>query len=106
MAFNVSRRDGGSHFQERLERLGWPVVVGVAVGEDQAPHPLGIQGCENLSDAAAAVIADHVDLVDLQCVKHLSQHVGVGGHGDVLPWLDLGIAMCQQVYCDTAANIG
>jgi hypothetical protein len=53
--------------------VGMPpaVVIGVAVGEGQRPHPLGIERREDLSNASAAVVTDQVDLIDLQSVEHL-----------------------------------
>ena len=45
--------------------------MGVAVGEGQRPHPLGIERREDLSNASAAVVTDQVDLIDLQSVEHL-----------------------------------
>src|SRR6202030_2264940 len=88
-----------------LERFGWPIIVSVAVGEGQAPHPVGIERCEDLSDPAAAVVNDQVNLIDPQGIEHLSEHVSVSGDGDVLIWFDLRIAMRQQVHRNAATDI-
>src|SRR6202011_5912612 len=74
------------------------VVMGVAVGEGQRPHPLGIERRENLSNASAAVVADQVDLIDLQGIEHLFQHLRVGSYGDILIRRDLGVAMGQEIH--------
>jgi hypothetical protein len=79
--------------------------VGVAVGEGQRPHPLRIKSGEDLSDAAAAVIADQVDLIDFKGIEHLFQHLRVGGQGDILIRRDLGIAMRWEIHGNAAADI-
>ncbi len=79
--------------------------MSVAISECQRPHAVGIQGREDLRDAAAAVIADEIDLVDLESIKRLSQHVRVGGHGNVPIRADLGIAVRQQVHRYAAADV-
>ena len=78
----------------------------VAVGEGQCPHPLGIERREDLGDAAAAVVADQVDLIDLQRIEHLLQHRRVSRHGDILARRDLGVAMRQKIDGHAAANVG
>ena len=50
---------------------------------------------ENLRNAAAAVIADQINLIDMQGFEHLVQHVRIGGHRDVLIRPDLGVTMRQ-----------
>ena len=80
--------------------------MGVAVGEGQRPHPLGIERRENLSNASAAVVADQVDLIDLQGIEHLFQHLRVGSYGDILIRHDLGVAMGQEIHRNAAADVG
>src|SRR5262245_20403758 len=75
---------GRDHFDEWLERFGWPIIVSVAVGEGQAAYPVRIQRREYLSDPAAAVVTDQVDLINSQVIERLSEHVSVSGDGDIL----------------------
>jgi AraC-like DNA-binding protein len=69
------------------------VVVGISVGERQTPHTIGMRRCEDLRYTAAAIVADQVDLIDLERGEGLAQHIGVGGDGHVLIRIDLGVAM-------------
>ena len=46
----------------------------VAVGQREAAHAPGMGRCEDLRDAAAAVVADEVDLVDAERVEELGEH--------------------------------
>ena len=63
-------------------------------------------GCgEDLRDAAAAVVADEIDVGDRQRVEKFAQHRGIGGHRHVLGAGDLGVAVRQQVQRDTATRI-
>src|SRR5271168_911292 len=66
---------GGGHGEERLEGLGRPVVVGIAIGEREAANALRIERGENLRDAAAAVIADEIDVIDVQGIEKLLEHL-------------------------------
>lgn len=79
--------------------------MGVAVGKGQRPHPLRIERREDLSNASATVVADQVDLIGLQGIEHLSQHLRVGGHGNILIRRDLGVAMRQEIHRDAAADV-
>jgi hypothetical protein len=69
------------------------VVVGIPVGERQTPHTIGMRRCEDLRYTAAAIVADQVDLIDLERGEGLAQHIGVSGDGHVL---DLGVAMSSK----------
>jgi hypothetical protein len=80
--------------------------VGVAVGQDEAAHPLGVERGEDLADPATAVVADYVGLGDAQGVEELAQHDGVRGYRYVLPGLDLGVAVREQVDGDAAPGAG
>src|SRR5712675_1792875 len=53
------------HVHERLESLRRPVVVRVAVGDSQRSDATGIERGEYLRDAAATVVADEIDLLDM-----------------------------------------
>ncbi len=44
------------HVDEWLKGLGRPVVVRVAIGEREAPHPIRIERCKDLADPAPAVL--------------------------------------------------
>src|ERR1700722_319887 len=92
---HIAQVAGGSSIQEWFESDRWPVIVSVAVGEDQAPHPLRVKCRKDLDNTAAAVVADQVYLFDLQGIEHLFQHVGVRCAGDVLIRLDFRFSMCQ-----------
>src|SRR6516164_4314350 len=65
----------------------------------------GFERREDLGNASAAVIADQVDLIDLQDIEHFFQHFCIGRHGDILIRLDLGVAMRQEIDRDAAANV-
>lgn len=38
-------------------------------------------------------------------IEHLSQHLRVGGHGNILIRRDLGVAMRQEIHRDAAADV-
>jgi hypothetical protein len=59
-----------------------------------------------LRDTAAAIVADQVDLIDLERVEGLTQHIGVGGDGHVLISIDLSVAMRQQIHGNAPTRIG
>jgi hypothetical protein len=77
----------------------------IAIGECETAHALRIAGCENLRDAAAAIVAYQVDLLDVQRIQHLPEHLCIGGYRHVLLLVDFGIAMRQQVRRDAAPEI-
>jgi hypothetical protein len=79
--------------------------VGIAVGQRQTPHALRVERGEDLGNAAAAVVSDQIDLIDGKRVEKLSQHMGIGRHGDVLVGRDLGVAMRQQINRDAPPDI-
>src|SRR5262245_5028330 len=45
-----------SHFEKRLESLGRPIVMCIAIGECEGSQTLRIVGSEDLRDAAAAIV--------------------------------------------------
>jgi len=65
-----------------------------------------MMGGENLGDAAAAVVGDHVDLIEPQAVAERRQHLGLGGEGDVLVGGYPGGAMRHQIDGNAAAPVG
>ena len=77
----------------------------IAVRQREASHTLRMQRCEDLSDAAAAVIPDQVYLRDIHGIEKLLEHARIGGHRDVLIRPDLGVTMREQVQRDTAPEI-
>jgi hypothetical protein len=72
----------------------------------KTPRAIGIRRCEDLRYAAAAIVADQADLIDLERAEDLAQHVGVGGDGNVLIWVDLGVPVCQQIHGNAPTRIG
>ncbi len=66
------------HIQQGLNGLRRAVIVDVAVGERHGSQLAGVACSENLSDAAAAVVADELHLVQIECFAEFGQHVGLG----------------------------
>src|SRR5262249_59733672 len=60
-------------------------------------------GGEDLRDGTAAVVANHVDLFDVQSVQNLGDHMRLGRERDILGWPDLGIPQTHQVDGNTTA---
>src|SRR5215831_12670014 len=60
-------------------------------------------GGEDLRDGTAAIVANHVDLFDLQLVQNLGDHMRLGRERDILGWPDLGIPQTHQVDGNTTA---
>jgi len=58
-----------------------------------------------LRDTTAAVVADQINLVDLQRVQKFPQHVCVSRDRHVLVRRDVGFAMRQQINRDAPADI-
>jgi hypothetical protein len=56
-----------------------------------------MERCEDLGDSATAVVSDHIDLIDLQCVERFRQHLGICSHRNVLIGSDLAVAVREQV---------
>ena len=80
--------------------------MGVAVGQCQGSNAVGVACGEDLADPAAAVVADEVDLVDVQRVEYFGEHVGVGGDRHVLFRGDFGVAVGEQIHGDAASDVG
>lgn len=93
------------HGQKRLERLGWPVVVRVAVGQRETSNAGRVQRREDQRDAAAAVIPDEIHTLYPQGVDELHQHFGVCRRRHVLCRCDLCVPMRQQVDRDTPPHV-
>jgi len=52
-----------------LKASGGQLSLRIAIGECEAANALRTERGENLRDAAAAVIADEIDLIDLQGIE-------------------------------------
>jgi len=61
---------------------------------------------QDLRDTAAAVVADEIDLVDIERVEELREHRGVRRHRDILIRGNLGIAVCQEIHGDAPPHVG
>ena len=61
---------------------------------------------ENLRDAAATIIADKIDLIDVQGIEKFLKHPGVGRDGNVLAGRDFGVAMRKKVHGYAAPEVG
>ena len=96
----------GSHGEERFEGVGRPVIVRVAVGKNEAANAFGIKRGENLRNAAAAVVADKVHLIDVQGVEKFLEHLCVCGDGNVLVRRDFGVAMGKEIDGNATADVG
>jgi len=59
-----------------------------------------------LRDAAAAVIADEIDLIDLQGIEKFLEHLCVCSDGNVLVRRDFGVAMREQVQGNATPDVG
>ena len=77
----------------------------VAVGESEGAHSFRVQRRKDLRNPAATVVGDQVNLIDLQCIQKLLQHLGVRGRGQVLAGLDLGFSVREQVNRYATPNI-
>lgn len=94
----------GGQREKRLEGFGRPVVVRVAIGQRQAAHALRMLRGKDQCHAAAAVVADEVDLLDVHRIEELREHLCIGGGRHVLAGRDLGRAVGQQVDRDAAPH--
>ena len=56
-------------------------------------------------NSPATVVPDQIDLIDLQSIEDLLQHLGVGSHRDVLIKRDLGITVSEQVDRDATPHV-
>jgi hypothetical protein len=98
MAANyLRRRAAGESIQQRLEHRVRPQVMDLTVGQSQRPHPRRIASREDLADSCSGVIADQVDLIDLQRIEHRHQRGGLRGEGGILPGADAGVAEAHQI---------
>ncbi len=70
----------------------------VAIGEREAANALRIQRGENLRNAATAVVAYEIHLVDVQGIEKFLEHLRIGRHGYVLIRCDFRVAMRKQVH--------
>ena len=77
----------------------------VAVSQRETPNTLRIQGRKNLRDARTAVIADEINLIDLQNIEEFLEHVRVGSHRNVLIGSDFCVAMRQKVHSNAPSDI-
>ena len=77
----------------------------IAVGQHQTTNSFRVQGCKYLTDAATAVVAHQVDLIDVQRIQKLRQHMGIGGDRHVLGGRYLGLAVRQQIDGNAAPDI-
>src|SRR5262249_18524116 len=76
----------------RLEDARGEVLVGVAVGEDEAADPGGAAGDRHLAHGPARVVADQGDVVEIERLEEAFDdrrdagrgEVGVGGHRNLL----------------------
>src|SRR5216684_1362340 len=80
--------------------------MSVAIGEREAANALRIQRGENLRNAATAVVADEVHLVDVQGIEKFLEHLRIGRHGYILIRRDFGVAVCKQVHGYAPPDIG
>jgi hypothetical protein len=65
-----------------------------------------VKCCKDLSDAAAAIIPDKIDLVDVKCINDLAQHARVGGSRHVLGRINFRVTVRQQIHGDATPNVG
>src|SRR5260370_17577516 len=77
----------------------------VAIGEREAANALRIQRCENLRNAATAVVAYEIHLVDVQGIEKFLEHLRIGRHGYVLIRCDFRVAMRKQVDGDATPDV-
>ncbi len=78
--------------RHRLEDAGREVVVGVAVGEDEAADPLRVAGDQDLRHRAARVVADDRHVVQVERLEEAGDRrcdpvrgeVGIRLHRDLL----------------------
>jgi hypothetical protein len=96
---------GSNHFHERFERFRRPVVMGIAIGERQGPDAIRIERGEDLANSSATVVSDQIDLIYVQRVEHVLQHLRVGGHRHVLSGCDFRVAVRKQVDRDAPPKI-
>jgi hypothetical protein len=89
-----------------LERLGWPVVVSVAVGQRETTHPFWVERGENLADSAPTIVTNKIDLLDLEGVEKLLEHVRVGCDRDILIRMYFCVTVGEQIDGDTPPNLG
>src|SRR5260370_21022956 len=80
--------------------------MSVAIGEREAANAVRIERGEKLRNAATAVVADEVHLVDVQGIEKLLEHLRSGGHGYVLVRRDFGVAVWKQVHGYAPPDIG
>src|SRR5258707_12597032 len=78
----------------------------VAIGEREAANALRIQRRENLRNAATAVVAYEIYLVDVQGIEKFLEHLRIGRHGYVLIRCDFRVAMRKQVHGYAAPDVG
>ena len=76
-------RGPGREVQEPEDLGRGEVVVGVAGGEHEAPHPFGVVRGHQLTQRAARVVADQGDLVETEPVAELDDEAGQSGRGEV-----------------------
>src|SRR5262249_23161348 len=69
---------------QRLGLLGRPVIMGVAIGQDQAADQTGMTGGKDLHDANTAVVGDDVDLIELHGAAEGGQHRRLGIEREIL----------------------
>ena len=96
---------GSNHFHERFERFRRPVVMGIAIGERQGPDAIRIERGEDLANSSATVVSDQIDLIYVQRVERVLQHLRVGGHRHVLSGCDFRVAVRKQVDRDAPPKI-
>ena len=78
----------------------------IAVGQRETANTLRVQCRKNLRDACTAVIADEINLIDLQSVEEFLEHLRVGGHRNVLIGSNFCVAVGQKVHSNAPTDIG
>jgi hypothetical protein len=79
--------------------------VSITVREREAPHTLRMVRGEDERNTPAAVVANEVDLLNVESVEKLLKHSCLRIRGDILSRLDLTCAVSQEVERDTSAHV-
>ena len=77
----------------------------VAIRQREAAKTLRIESREYLADAAAAVVTDHIGLVDVQRAEKFVEHFGICQNRHVLGRCDFRVPVREQIDRDRPAHI-